>query len=51
MKKYLGLIGAGYLGFSVSFFAGFNFMTWQYYAICVPVIFLFAADNQLNKEN
>lgn len=51
MKKYLGLIGAGYLGFSVSAFAGFGFTTWQYYAICFPVILLFVADKYLNEEN
>ena len=50
MKKYLGTIGAGYLGFSLSYFAGVNFMTWEFWVIILPTLFLFVADKKLNEE-
>jgi hypothetical protein len=50
MKKYLGNIGALWLGFSIAHFTGFDFKTWQFWLIAFPTLVLFVADKEFNKE-
>ena len=49
MKKYLGTLGAFYLGFSISRFADKHLWGWEFWAIFLPIIILFSADKKLNK--
>lgn len=51
MKKYLSYIGAFYLGFSVSFFAGLEIANWKIWVIMIPVLTLFVLDKNLNDGN
>lgn len=49
MKKYLGNIGAMWLGFAMSVFSDLHFWNWELYAIVIPTIVLFVLDKDLNK--
>lgn len=42
MRKYFGSVAGFWLGFSISYFCGYGFLNWQWWAIVVPTITLFA---------
>lgn len=49
-KVRFDLIGAFWLGFSLSTFANINFMDWRLYAISIPTFIFFVINNNLNKQ-
>ena len=49
MKKYLGYLGAFYLGGSISYFIGLGVEDWKFWVIIIPTFLMFSADKELNK--
>ena len=50
MKTLLEVASVSYLGFSISIFTGFSFLTWQWWAIVVPSIILFVGAASMEEE-
>jgi hypothetical protein len=50
MRKYLGSIGAFYLGFSLAYFLEVSYLMWEFYVVTIPTLILFSLDKNLNKN-